>query len=180
MAFGKTVAEQGVTQERIAEARCQIEQARLLTLKAAWMMDTAGNKAAQGRDRHDQGRGAEHGLPRHRLGDPGRTAAAGMSQDFPLAYFYTVARTLRFADGPDEVHRNASPRSSSVGTRPERADRPRACRVRVQWSLFSMRGGVSGVAPQVLGCWLLGEPCDVASDTRCAAAAAARPKARAP
>jgi acyl-CoA dehydrogenase len=105
-AFGKTVAQQTVTQERIAEARCMIEQARLLTLKAAWMMDVAGNKAAK----------AE--IAMIKVVAPNMACqvidwamqvhgGAGMSQDFPLAYFYTQARTLRFADGPDEVHRNA-------------------------------------------------------------------------
>jgi acyl-CoA dehydrogenase len=105
-AFGKTVAQQTVTQERIAEARCRIEQARLLTLKAAWMMDVAGNKAAK----------AE--IAMIKVVAPNMACqvidwamqvhgGAGMSQDFPLAYFYTLARTLRFADGPDEVHRNA-------------------------------------------------------------------------
>jgi acyl-CoA dehydrogenase len=105
-AFGKTVAQQTVTQERIAEARCRIEQARLLTLKAAWMMDVAGNKAAK----------AE--IAMIKVVAPTMACevidwamqvhgGAGMSQDFPLAYFYTLARTLRFADGPDEVHRNA-------------------------------------------------------------------------
>ena len=105
-AFGKTIAQQTVTQERIAEARCMIDQARLLTLKAAWMMDKAGNKSAKAEiamikvvapnmacqviDWAMQGHGG-----------------AGMSQDFPLASFYTQARTMRFADGPDEVHRNA-------------------------------------------------------------------------
>jgi acyl-CoA dehydrogenase len=105
-AFGKTVAQQGVTQERIAEARCMIDQARLLTLKAAWMMDVAGNKSAK----------AE--IAMIKVVAPNMACqvidwamqvhgAAGMSEDFPLAYFYTMARTLRFADGPDEVHRNA-------------------------------------------------------------------------
>ena len=106
VAFGKPVAAQGVTRERIAEARCQIEQARLLTLKAAWMMDVAGNKAAKGE------------IAMIKVVAPNMACrvidwaiqaygGAGMSQDAPLAYFYTAARTLRFADGPDEVHRNA-------------------------------------------------------------------------
>ena len=71
VAFGKPVSEQTVTQERIAESRIMIEQSRLLTLHAAHMMDTVGNRDSQGRNRHDQGRGAEHGLPGDRLGDPG-------------------------------------------------------------------------------------------------------------
>ena len=106
VAFGRTIAQQGVTQERIAEARCRIDQARLLTLKAAWMMDVAGNKAAK----------AE--IAMIKVVAPQMACqvidwamqvhgGAGMSQDFPLAYYYTLARTLRFADGPDEVHRNA-------------------------------------------------------------------------
>ncbi len=106
VAFGKTVAAQTVTQERIAEARCQIEQARLLTLKAAWMMDVAGNKAAKAEIAmikvvapNMACRVIDWAMQVH--------GGAGMSQDFPLAYFYTAARTLRFADGPDEVHRNA-------------------------------------------------------------------------
>jgi acyl-CoA dehydrogenase len=106
VAFGKTVAQQTVTQERIAEARCSIDMARLLTLKAAWMMDVAGNKAAK----------AE--IAMIKVVAPGMACkvidwamqvhgAMGMCDDAPLAYFYTLARTLRFADGPDEVHRNA-------------------------------------------------------------------------
>jgi acyl-CoA dehydrogenase len=105
-AFGKTIAQQTVTQERIAEARCMIEQSRLLTLKAAWMMDVAGNKSAQ----------AE--IAMIKVVAPQMACqvidwamqvhgGAGMCQDFPLANFYAGARTLRFADGPDEVHRNA-------------------------------------------------------------------------
>jgi acyl-CoA dehydrogenase len=106
VAFGRSVAEQGVTRERIAEARCMIEQARLLTLKAAWMMDVAGNKTAK----------AE--IAMIKVVAPGMACqvidwamqvhgGGGMCEDFPLAYYYTIARTLRFADGPDEVHRNA-------------------------------------------------------------------------
>ncbi len=106
VAFGKPIAAQGVTRERIAEARCQIEQARLLTLKAAYMMDTVGNKAAR----------AE--IAMIKVVAPNMACqvldwamqahgAAGLSGDFPLAYAYASARTLRFADGPDEVHRNA-------------------------------------------------------------------------
>jgi acyl-CoA dehydrogenase len=106
VAFGKTVAAQTVTQERIAEARCLIEQARLLTLKAAWMMDVAGNKAAKAElamitvvAPNMACRVIDWAIQAH--------GGAGVCQDFPLAYFYTAARTLRFADGPDEVHRNA-------------------------------------------------------------------------
>jgi acyl-CoA dehydrogenase len=106
VAFGKPVSQQTVTQERIAEARCAIDQARLLTLRAAWMMDRAGNKAAQA------------DIAMIKIVAPNMACqvidwamqahgGGGMSQDFPLAYAYTLARTLRFADGPDEVHRNA-------------------------------------------------------------------------
>jgi acyl-CoA dehydrogenase len=105
-AFGKTIAQQTVTQERIAEARCLIDQARLLTLKAAWMMDMAGNKGAKAEIAmikvvapNMAGKVIDWAMQVH--------GGAGMSQDFPLAYFYTLSRTLRFADGPDEVHRNA-------------------------------------------------------------------------
>ena len=107
VAFGKPIAEQGVTRERIAESRMEIDQARLLTLKAACMMDTVGNKAARGRDRDDQGGGAEHGAAAWSTGRSRCTAAAASAQDFPLAYAYARARTLRLADGPDEVHREA-------------------------------------------------------------------------
>ena len=106
VAFGKPIAARTVTQERIAEARCRIDMARLLTLKAAWMMDVAGNKAAK----------AE--IAMIKVVAPNMACqvidwamqahgGGGMCQDFPLANFYAHARTLRFADGPDEVHRNA-------------------------------------------------------------------------
>ena len=106
VAFGKTLAQQTVTQERIAEARCLIEQARLLTLKAAWMMDVAGNKAAKAEIAMIKVVAPNMAL---RVIDWAMQAhgGAGVSDDFPLAFYYAQVRTLRFADGPDEVHRNA-------------------------------------------------------------------------
>jgi acyl-CoA dehydrogenase len=101
--FGRTIIEHGVVERWIAEARVKIEQARLLTLKTAWLMDTVGNKGARVEisaikvaapevatwviDRAIQAHGA-----------------GGVSQDFPLAELYAVARSLQIADGPDEVH----------------------------------------------------------------------------
>jgi len=106
VAFGKPLAAQSLTQERIAEARCKIEQARLLTLKTAYMMDTVGNKGARGE------------IAMIKVVAPNMACdvidwaiqahgAAGVCDDFPLAYAYVSARTLRLADGPDEVHRIA-------------------------------------------------------------------------
>jgi acyl-CoA dehydrogenase len=105
-AFGKLVSQQGVTLERIAEARCKIDQARLLTLRTAWLMDMGGNKLAK------------NDIAMIKVVAPSMACqvidwamqvhgGGGMSDDFPLAYSYTAARTLRYADGPDEVHRNA-------------------------------------------------------------------------
>ncbi|MCW5750989.1 MAG: acyl-CoA dehydrogenase [Alphaproteobacteria bacterium] len=105
VAFGRPVAEQTVTLERIAEARIAIEQARLLVLKAAWMMDKVGNKAAK----------AE--IAMIKVAAPNMACkvidwaiqvhgAGGVSDDFGLANSYAHQRTLRLADGPDEVHRN--------------------------------------------------------------------------
>jgi acyl-CoA dehydrogenase len=104
VAFGKPLAEQGVIQEWVAEARIRLEQARLLVLKTAWLMDTVGNKGAQVEisaikvaapevarwviDRAIQAHGG-----------------GGVSQDFPLAEMYGWARILQIADGPDEVHK---------------------------------------------------------------------------
>ncbi|MBQ5964118.1 acyl-CoA dehydrogenase family protein [Massilia sp. ZL223] len=106
VAFGRKLSDQGVWRERIAESRIRIDTARLLTLKAAYMMDTVGNKVAQmeiamikvlaptvAQDVLDWAIQA-HG-------------AAGVSEEFPLAYQWAANRTLRLADGPDEVHRNA-------------------------------------------------------------------------
>ena len=103
--FGKAIAERTVTQERIANARVAIDQTRLLVLHAAWKMDVAGNKAAKKE------------IAMIKVAAPNMACqvidwamqvhgAGGMSEDFPLAYAYTLSRTLRFADGPDEVHRN--------------------------------------------------------------------------
>jgi acyl-CoA dehydrogenase len=105
VAFGKPIAEQTVTLERIAEARIMIDQARLLTMKAAWMMDTVGNKVAR----------AE--IAMIKVSAPNVACkvldwaiqahgGAGVCDDFFLAKAYANARTLRLADGPDEVHRN--------------------------------------------------------------------------
>lgn len=106
IAFGKTIAEQSVWRERIAESRIQIDTARLLTLKAAYMMDKVGNKQAQ----------AEIAMIKVLAPNVAQQVldwsiqahgAAGVSDDFPLAYQWAGNRTLRLADGPDEVHRNA-------------------------------------------------------------------------
>ena len=102
-AFGKTVAEQGTVRRWIAEARIAIEQARLLVLKAAWMMDTSGNKSA--RKEIAMIKAAVPKIVQHIIDRAIQVhGGAGVSQDFPLAQFWIYARTLRLADGPDEVH----------------------------------------------------------------------------
>src|SRR5881628_138487 len=106
VAFGKTLAEQGTIRADIAESRMEIEQARLLTMKAAYLMDTVGNKAARGEIAmikvvvpRTTLRVLDRGNHPHR--------AAGVSDDFPLANAWAHTRTIRLADGPDEVHREA-------------------------------------------------------------------------
>jgi len=105
-AFGKTLAEQGVWEERIANARIDIEMTRLLCLKAADMMDRAGNKAAQGEIAMIKVAAPVMAL---KIIDDAIQAfgAAGVSEDAGLARTYASIRTLRLADGPDEVHRRA-------------------------------------------------------------------------
>jgi len=103
VAFGKTLAEQGVVMDHIATSRSEIDQARLLVLKAAHMMDTVGNKVARKE------------ISMIKVVVPNMTSkvvdraiqvhgGAGVSQDFPLAYAYATARYLRIVDGPDDVH----------------------------------------------------------------------------
>jgi acyl-CoA dehydrogenase len=104
VAFGKPLSDNDVTRERIAQARIEIDRARLLVLHAAWMMDTSGNKAAR------------QAIAEIKVAVPEMTTrvldwaiqlfgAAGVSQVFPLAYLSATARTMRILDGPDEVHR---------------------------------------------------------------------------
>jgi hypothetical protein len=106
VAFGRKISEQGVWRERIAESRIRIDTARLLTLKDRVADGHGRQQAGAGRDRDDQGAGAERGAAGAGLGDPG-ARRGGVSDDFPLAYQWAGNRTLRLADGPDEVHRNA-------------------------------------------------------------------------
>ncbi|XVQ84323.1 acyl-CoA dehydrogenase family protein [Microbispora siamensis] len=105
-AFGKPLARQGVIQDWIAESRVRIEQLRLLVLKTAWLMDTVGNK------------GAHTEIQAIKIAGPATVewildkaiqahGAGGISQDFPLAALWAGARSLRFADGPDEVHKRS-------------------------------------------------------------------------
>ncbi|MEU6264947.1 acyl-CoA dehydrogenase family protein [Saccharopolyspora shandongensis] len=106
VAFGKPISEQGVVRDWIAESRVRVEQLRLLVLKTAWLMDTVGNK------------GAHAEIQAIKIATPTTVewildkaiqvhGAGGLSQDFYLSSAYVYARTLRFADGPDEVHKNA-------------------------------------------------------------------------
>ncbi|MET7419483.1 acyl-CoA dehydrogenase family protein [Dactylosporangium sp. NPDC005555] len=106
VAFGRPLAEQGVVQDWIAESRVRIEQARLLVLKTAWLMDTAGNQGA-----HTEIQAIKIAVPStvEWIVDKAIQAhgAAGVSQDTPLAGLWSRARTIRIADGPDEVHRRS-------------------------------------------------------------------------
>ena len=106
VAFGKPISDQSVWHERIAEARCSIDQARLMVLRAAHLMDTVGNKIARKEIAMIKVivpnmalRVLDWAIQAH--------GAGGVSQDFELAHLWASQRTLRFADGPDEVHRNA-------------------------------------------------------------------------
>ncbi|MFD0074750.1 acyl-CoA dehydrogenase family protein [Streptomyces sp. NPDC127166] len=123
VAFGRPIADQGVIRDWIAESRIRIEQLRLLVLKTAWLMDTVGNK------------GAHAEIQAIKIATPSTVqwildkaiqvhGAGGLSQDFMLANMYAHIRTLRFADGPDEVHRNALAKSELRQQAKARAARP--------------------------------------------------------
>jgi acyl-CoA dehydrogenase len=106
IAFGRPLAEQGVVREWIAESRVRVEQARLLVLKTAWLMDTVGNKGA-----HTEIQSIKIGVPAMAEWVLDKAIQAhgggGVGQDFALAELWVAARTLRLADGPDEVHRRS-------------------------------------------------------------------------
>ena len=110
VAFGRPLADQGVVRHWIAEARVRLEQVRLLVLKAAWLMDTVGNKGA-----HTEIQAIKIATPatvEWILDKAIQThGGAGVSQDFPLAGWFATNRALRFADGPDEVHLNSLAKS---------------------------------------------------------------------
>jgi acyl-CoA dehydrogenase len=125
VAFGKRLSEQGVTLERIAESRIMIDQVRWLVLNAAYMMDTVGNRAAK----------AE--IAMIKVAAPNVTlkvldwaiqmhGGGGVSDDYPLAALWAGTRTLRFADGPDEVHRDAIAKVELSRYRPKEAPQPKA------------------------------------------------------
>ena len=126
VAFGKPLSAQGVWHERIANARIMIEQARLLTLKAAYMMDTVGNKEARAEIAmikviapNMASQVIDWAIQAH--------GAAGISDDFPLAYAYCTQRWLRLADGPDEVHRQSIAKlelARHIATEPQDIDMP--------------------------------------------------------
>ncbi|RSS39759.1 acyl-CoA dehydrogenase family protein [Streptomyces sp. WAC08241] len=105
-AFGKALAQQGVVQNWIADARVTIEQLRLLVLKTAWLMDTVGNRGA-----HTEIQAIKIATPRAVVDIIDKAVqahgAGGVSQDFPLAELWAAARTLKLADGPDEVHQRS-------------------------------------------------------------------------
>jgi acyl-CoA dehydrogenase len=106
VAFGKPIAEQGVTRERIANARILIDQTRFLVLNAAYKMDTVGNKDA--RQEIAMIKVAAPNMACQVIDWAMQAHGGGaLSDDFGLARAYASSRTLRFADGPDEVHRNA-------------------------------------------------------------------------
>jgi acyl-CoA dehydrogenase len=123
VAFGKPLADLGGNLDKIADARINIEMARLLTLKAAWMMDTVGNKVA--RSEIAQIKVAVPNIALKVIDDAIQMhGGAGVSQVFPLARMYSGMRTLRLADGPDEVHRRTVAKME-LGKYPDTKEPPR-------------------------------------------------------
>ncbi|MFF5792808.1 acyl-CoA dehydrogenase family protein [Paeniglutamicibacter sp. NPDC012692] len=125
VAFGKKLSDQGVIRDWIAESRVKLEQLRLMVLKTAWLMDTVGNKEA-----HTE-------IQAIKIATPSTVewildkaiqvhGAAGLSQDFFLASSFAYARTIRFADGPDEVHKNSLARNELKRQRARREARAAA------------------------------------------------------
>jgi acyl-CoA dehydrogenase len=116
--FGQPVAERANVQDWIAESRIEIDMARLLTLKAAWLMDTVGNKHAR-----TEISAIKVAAPNVALKVVDRAiqvhGGGGVSDDFPLASMYAHLRTLRFADGPDEVHKRTIARQELRKVRQE-------------------------------------------------------------
>jgi len=106
VAFGRSLSEQGVLREWVAESRIQLESLRLLVLKTAWLMDTVGNRAAM-----TEIQAIKIAVPRAVQQILDRAiqvfGAGGLSEDYPLAEMFAGVRSLRLADGPDEVHLNA-------------------------------------------------------------------------
>jgi len=123
--FGKPLADQGVMRERIANARIMIDQCRLLTLHAAWRMDTVGNKVARKEIAEIKVAAANMAC---QVVDMAIQAhgGGGVTEDFGLAYMYKYARTLRIVDGPDEVHRDQLARMELSKYRPPRSEAAKA------------------------------------------------------
>ena len=118
VAFGRPLANQGVVRDWIAESRVRLEQLRLLVLKTAWLMDTVGNRGA-----HTEIQAIKIATPQTVQWILDKAiqvhGAGGLSQDFPLAAAYAGIRTLRFADGPDEVHKNSLAKAEIARHAPE-------------------------------------------------------------
>jgi acyl-CoA dehydrogenase len=122
--FGKAVAQRSNIQDWIAEARIELEMIRLLTMKTAWLMDTVGNKGAR-----TEIAAIKVAAPNVALKIIDRAIQAhgggGVSQDFPLASMYAGIRSLRLADGPDEVHKMTIARAELRGGTPTSLVSPR-------------------------------------------------------
>ena len=168
VAFGKPLARQGVIREWIADARVAVEQLRLLVLKTAWLMDTVGNRGA-----HTEIQAIKIATPKvvQEIVDRAIQAhgAGGLSQDFPLAASYAAIRTLRFADGPDEVHKASLARAELARQASNRSDHgPLADRGAERLPGAGPRlpreGG--GAAPPAVGPRRVGRPRDHPEDGR--------------